>query len=864
MHPQPSPSASEKGQIRAGLGGGCIAISSAKLKKYKMINIDQAKLNFEAFKMDNGSYKGKDLTEADTRSKLLDELFKNVLGWNENDIDREKYVQVGYYDYLFSIPGFQFVIEAKKQFVKFVLPIKHKNVTLGTFKNNNPDVVNQIRQYLFEVGLQFGIISNGNQFVIARFINSDGIDWQKNKCIIFNGIEDIENRFVEFFNLLSKFAIVEKSGIVVHVENEPHGQVIISSLTNKDEELVRNDLSSNLTPILNDVFTEIYKYEVLDNKNLIEECFIENEEIKKNKSDIEKLFADKPPKLAEVSQVRNTKNLAGQIKKELEIHPIGLKDIEPPRPIIIVGSKGAGKTTFINYLFKLSFSTDFLKKRPFVHIDFRRYVEDDINKINQTILKDALNSLYENYPEFDLHRKKVLLRIYRTEIKRNDEGTWEDYKINNPEKYSQLLNSFLDSCLTDTEVHFVKISEYLLRERALRLCVVIDNADQFEIHIQRNAFLFAQSINRKAKCAVIVSLREGYYYQWRNQPPFDAFASNVYHVTAPPYKEVLQKRMDYALKNLIIDGKTTGNVGSSLSVEIDNLAVRDFLLSVKQSLFGEENFEMLDFLEATTYPNIREGLEIFKHFLLSGHTKVGEYVFRQRVSPEATNPIPFWEFLKATALENKKYYNHKRSKVNNIFNPVYGSKSHFLKYRIIKYLSDRAEQLGYSEKFIPVNHLIEKFAIIGYKKNIIIDELNELLKFRMIETDDNTSDRELNVEINQEQNICVSYKGVYYINTLCCNFGYIDLVLQDTPIFDTDEYSKIRQSFPVDKGHDKRNLLKRKETVVFFMDYLRKQENKEIIEGENSLNNIIRSIYDNGLQKELSKVEIGIRNLQNK
>lgn len=828
-----------------------------------MINIDQAKQSFEVFKTEYQAYKDTDLTEADTRSKLLDDLFKNVLGWKENDIDREKFVQVGYYDYLFSIPGFQFVIEAKKQFVEFTLPIKHKNLSLGTFKGSNPDVVKQIRQYLFEVGLQFGVISNGRQFIVSKFINSDGSDWQKNKCIIFNGIDDIENRFVEFYNLLSRYTIVEKGCIILFDENETRGQIILSSLANKDEELVRNDLSSNLNPILNEVFSEIYKYEILDNREFIEECFIENEEIKKNKSDIEKLFGDRPPRLTEVSQVRNTKNLAGQIKQELEKHPIGLRDIEPPRPIIIVGSKGAGKTTFINFLFKLSFSADFLKKRPFVYIDFRRYVEEDISRINQVVIKDSLNALYENYPEFELHTQKVLKRIYLTEIKRNDEGTWIDDKRINIDRYNQLLNGFLESCKLDIENHFIKISEYLLRERSLRICIVIDNADQFEFHTQRNAFLFAQSINRKAKCGVIISLREGYYYQWRNQPPFDAFASNVYHVTAPPYKEVLQKRIDYALKSLKIEGTTTGNVGNSLTFEIDNDSVRNFLLSVKQSLFGEENFEMLDFLEATTYPNIREGLETFKHFLLSGHTKVGEYVVRQKVAPDARNPIPFWEFLKSTALENKKYYNHKRSRVNNVFNPVYGSKSHFLKYKIMKYLSDRAEHLGYSEKLMPVNQLITKFTTMGYKNNIVIDELNDLLKYQMIETDDNTSDREVDIELQQEQNISVSYKGVYYITVLVCNFGYIDLVLQDTPIFDTDEYSKIRQAFPVDKGHDKRNLAKRKETVILFMEYLKKQEKLEIIEGESTLNNIVRAIYDNGLQKELNRVDNSIRNLQN-
>lgn len=78
-------------------------------------------------------YKEEDLTESDTRSKIIDKLFTEVLDWDENSIDREGYVVEGFYDYLFSIPGFQFIVEAKRNFVDFIIPNKHKAVTIGTF-----------------------------------------------------------------------------------------------------------------------------------------------------------------------------------------------------------------------------------------------------------------------------------------------------------------------------------------------------------------------------------------------------------------------------------------------------------------------------------------------------------------------------------------------------------------------------------------------------------------------------------------------------------------------------------------------------------------------------------------------------------
>ncbi len=821
-----------------------------------MINLDESLLKFKSFKEEYNNYLNTDLTESDTRSKLIDELFKTVLGWVEKDINREKYVQVGYYDYQFSIPGFQFVVEAKKAYNKFQLPVKHKSLTLGSFKQGNSEVLSQIRQYIFEAGLQSGIITNGNQFVIGNFTNIDGSDWQKNKCILFHDLDDIENRFVEFYNLISKNAIIENGGFGTSNDDNIKGSIILSSIPNKDKELIRNTLSSSLGVIIDNVFGEIYRYEVLDDKRLIEECFIENEEIKKNKSDIEKLFADRPPELAEVIPARNTKSIAKQIQTEMKGHSVLYQDSEAPKPIIIVGSKGAGKTTFINYLFKASFSDAFLAERPYIYLDFRKYTDEDLENMGSVVIRDAIDYLYDKYPNYNLHTSKVLKRIFYKEIKQNDDSIWTYDKANILDRYNEKLNSFLEKHRDDREFFFNKLSEYLIRERRLRLCVIIDNADQFDINVQRKAFLFAQSVNRKAKCSVIISLREGYYYRWRHQPPFDAFdKSNVYHITAPPYSEVLQKRIDYALENIKIDGKSMGIVGNWASVQMDHAAIKDFLQGIKQSLFGSENSEMLSFLEETTYPNIREGLEIFKHFLLSGHTEVAQYILRVQISPESKQPIPFWEFLKAVAMDNKKYYNHEISRINNLFFPAENSFNHFLKIKILKFLFLRVEKLGYTEKFIPTFQVLNTFTNAGYKANLIILELNELLRYRFIETDDSVSDKEFDINLEGHQNITISAKGNYYVNKLINKFTYLDLMLHDTPIFEQASYDNIRRTFPISNEEGKQNLQARIQTTQLFIHYLQQQELKDNSQVEGISNNIVGDMLNNGLDQELKRIK---------
>ena len=66
----------------------------------------------------------------------------------------------------------------------------------------------------------------------------------------------------------------------------------------------------------------------------------------------------------------------------------------PPKPVIIVGSKGAGKTTFINFLFKNKLPNDTINRYPYVYVDFIKYYKNSKNVDTEKISEDILNSLY--------------------------------------------------------------------------------------------------------------------------------------------------------------------------------------------------------------------------------------------------------------------------------------------------------------------------------------------------------------------------------------------------------------------------------------------------------------------------------------
>src|SRR3989338_3848610 len=70
------------------------------------------------------------LSESDTRSKIIDPLFKECLNWDEDDITREEHTESGYIDYLFKKgEKILFLVEAKKEGMGFEIPPNFKSLT---------------------------------------------------------------------------------------------------------------------------------------------------------------------------------------------------------------------------------------------------------------------------------------------------------------------------------------------------------------------------------------------------------------------------------------------------------------------------------------------------------------------------------------------------------------------------------------------------------------------------------------------------------------------------------------------------------------------------------------------------------------
>ncbi len=213
-----------------------------------LITLQQTKQDFQEFCDSKGN-----VSEADTRAKIIDKVLTAVLGWPEQVIQRERHVHKGYLDYELEVNNKPLItVEAKKVGTPFVFPISErvqKSLKLSGSILTIPEIneaISQVRTYCDDAGIRYAVATNGYAWIIFRAIR-ENIGWRQGNALAFPSLEYIIKNFTLFWNLLSYEAVTAGSldtefGSSLHVSRESHG--VSSILYNADLPLMRNRLNT--------------------------------------------------------------------------------------------------------------------------------------------------------------------------------------------------------------------------------------------------------------------------------------------------------------------------------------------------------------------------------------------------------------------------------------------------------------------------------------------------------------------------------------------------------------------------------------------------------------------------------------------
>jgi hypothetical protein len=784
--------------------------------------VDSAFARFRSLVMDKRLIKLDDglLSESDTRSKYIDPIFKDILGWHEAEIRREKPVSKGFVDYVLGSEYSYLLIEAKRSKPRFQLsaPNKARRLKLaGPHLLENKKIkpfIEQAQSYTSDTGAQFCLVTNGPQFVVFRpFL--PGRPWRQGSAIVYHDYRDIEQNFAEFFALLSRDQVIAGSlnEAFEHLERTT-AQLYpaLDFVSDPDRELVRNRFWQRIARTMGPLLTD-QSEDPRAQLEIIRNCYVSTPLVDQADDSINALLKDSPKPFLRDAAVVDLK--PGAKGKTAFSHRLEV-DVHQARKgaYILTGGVGSGKTTFLRRFAKIV-DQDFVERYTvWLHVDFLPIGNIDPvgrdQELRSFVYRTIRNRLDAEYGAELSASGQAVRALFEPEI-REAEKTLLYGLAEGSHEATVAINQLVETLYRDDE-RFTFASLRYLRGRGRKVCVVLDNTDQLGEAFQESVFLLAQKLSADFEALCVVTLREEKFFAAYRRGIFDAFGDRRFHIGSPDLRAVLRKRLEYGRKKF---AALQGSDSDELTPD-ERLRVTLLLKALINSTTAK-NATIVRMLASVSNGDMRHALDMFRDFLSSGNTNVDKII--DIVERERFYTVPFHEFAKSAILGSRRYYRSSVSHIVNVFKQADArGSSHLTACRILARLAAaEGASSPHGEGFVAVTDLLREYReSFGFAEDFV-QWTGELLRRNLAE-----SEPPRVADVRQADGVRISAAGAYYWRYLVRSFAYIDLVYVDTPIADHTVARRLAAMA------DKSDLTVRFERVRAFLACLRHAETEEL------------------------------------
>lgn len=768
------------------------------------------------------------VSEADTRAKIIDRILTEALGWPESAFNREAPIHDGYIDYVLASDVKNIlVIEAKREGLPFEVPkaleTRKRYKISGSIKTNPvlKEAIEQAQRYCTEVPVRYAVVTNGYSWLVFRALRED-ISWREGYVLVFPTAGYIKDHFIEFWNLLAYVSVTDGSletAFAPEITTVARDLVRpIDLLRNPDAPLLRNRYHIQLNPFIESVFRDIGATEQMDT---LKDCYVYNQSLRIVDADLKFVITDSIPRLVEAEGGVDTipgQQDGGSFGKQMKHAVSGGKEAI----FLLLGGIGSGKTTFLNRFFRFVEKEFIDQNAVWYYVNFIAPPPED--QIESFLYESVLKQLRRKYAHLNLETREALNEAYSDRLA-YVQKTFLDAEQLAPEKAAQRINKYLEKWIGNLHEYVPRITR-LARREGKTTVLVIDNVDQLPPSYQAAIFLLAQRAAKEMEAVVVVALREESYYAASIQKAFTAYNNRKFHIASPPFATLISRRLSYALNMLAMD-PTEIIIRLRSDVQFDTTTVRKFLKIIEYSIFSK-NRNISRFIESLAFGNMREALDMFATFLYSGATNVDKML--RIFDRDGLYFVPFHEFAKSVMLGDRCYYRDSESKITNLFDCGQDkNSSHFTAIRLLALLLSHINETSPEGRgFVRMDEVFGAFLDVFDNEQDLIKTINRLLRKQLVQVDSRSTE-----SMKGSSYVRISSAGWYYYKYLVRAFAYLDLVFQDTPLTDEHLAANLKELIiEVDKISDiQEYLLDRMELrfkrVETFFSYLVKEEDRE-------------------------------------
>lgn len=649
--------------------------------------------------------------ESKTRLLIIDEVL-SALGWAKEEFNPEEVTISGQYiDYLLKVDGFpRLIIEAKRVGNTFSQIRKlHKNLyavsyVKSAFGSAFGEVLEQAQGYASQTQVPYGVITNGLEWFLITLIPPPGGDVSELKCVYFGNLFSEHHNFDLMWEFLSKNAII--SGVLEEEFNAINPLEADISITPSDSlgELIWKDNSFN-DEYVNEFYDRFFG-DINDSsrRNMLTHCFVTSSKIEQYQGQLKRLLSDSAP-----LYIENAKEISPGEHDQV----IFTSGDQKGRVIIVAGSVGAGKTTFIT---KARIENRNNKTISFVCLNL--IDEGVFEKVDdEAVLWNMVCDEWLRI-EPDSVSYSILKQTFHSEIDILKKGEYSEIYKNDNDKYLHDEAEMLRALRNDSKKFLERSWKFYRKQRNIQILLVLDNVDRTSEVYQRYTYSFAHKISTVTGANVIVTMREGTFYRGKDSGFLDVRSNDmVFHLQAPDVPKVLSRRVKYIEEHLDDDFRWKEWRKQS-DEEKYKEALYSYAKIIKNSfLSGRDSARSCEILAATSWHNVRKFLELLK--------RVHKY------SGADKEEWPIEDVLNSLILASD--FDLRAPITGDLFKPVFErQRCYFLKIRVLIYLS-HGLKAAESQRGVKYSKLLKFVRGYGYRDSWLQKSMEEMVQERFLE-----------------------------------------------------------------------------------------------------------------------------------
>ena len=536
----------------------------------------------------------------------------------------------------------------------------------------------------------------------------------------------------------------------------------------QNEEIGQNTFGATLTASITSIFNPTTR---IERAFIAKNGYIPSRRRERYVDPIDRVIrAARPPSETDVQLLEDTSRpaeLIGRLKAK--------KDLEH-KVLLLIGSVGSGKTTFVDHLYERALPRELVAETVWCRIDMNAAPVSP-NEIYDWLRCALIQSCRDSLPNDDFDDLETLRRVFAVEINRFNKGVGKLYS-GQPEVFNIKLAEHIEGLQSHLHATSQAHIRYCCGDRSKLCIIVLDNCDKKTRDEQLLMFEAAQWLQKEFRALVMLPLRDETYDNHRSQPPLDtALKDMVFRIEPPLFQSVLVSRVQLAMNELNRNSneKLYFSLPNGIKVEYPRSDRAYYLTSIVKSLFEHDRF-VRRMIVGLSGRNMRDALEIFLEFCNSAH--IGEdQIFKIRQS-EGRHTIPFHQVATVLMRMNRRFYDSDHSYVKNLFssNREDARPNFFVRYMILRWLRDKFSLSGTDglKGYYPKGIIKQELMSYGMSPDMLDREFNYLLSSKCVLAEHLRID-----SVSDEDLVRIGPAGFVHLD-LVGNVSYLAAVAEDT------------------------------------------------------------------------------------